>query len=167
MMARACFCRFMSNLIATTFMVLNLNAVMSVIFNVPAAVASTVSLPPFSCRLSLMGVDIVELYRSSPAAPSAGSTRSPTTVLRCSKFHPAFSYSASRICDLTLHCVSQFRKREPPCCTQQGSRLRQQRSVAHAAVVRRQISSVARRGTRYSRSGASCQVHLSSWGMHC
>jgi small-conductance mechanosensitive channel len=35
--------RFVSDLIATTFMVLNLNAIMSVIFNVPAAIASTVS----------------------------------------------------------------------------------------------------------------------------
>ena len=33
---------FLANLIATIFMVLNLNAVMSVIFNVPAAIASTV-----------------------------------------------------------------------------------------------------------------------------
>lgn len=35
-------CSFVANLIATTFMLLNLNAVMSVIFNVPAAIASTV-----------------------------------------------------------------------------------------------------------------------------
>ena len=33
---------FLANLIATIFMLLNLNAVMSIIFNVPAAVASTI-----------------------------------------------------------------------------------------------------------------------------
>lgn len=33
---------FLANLLATVFMVLNLNAIMSVIFNVPAAVASTI-----------------------------------------------------------------------------------------------------------------------------
>lgn len=32
---------FLSNLIATTFMLLNLNAVMSIIANVPAAIACT------------------------------------------------------------------------------------------------------------------------------
>ncbi|KAJ8596162.1 hypothetical protein M405DRAFT_849382 [Rhizopogon salebrosus TDB-379] len=36
------FIAFVSDLIATTFMVLNLNAIMSVIFNVPAAIASTI-----------------------------------------------------------------------------------------------------------------------------
>ncbi|KAG1730802.1 uncharacterized protein EDB91DRAFT_1239011 [Suillus paluster] len=36
------FIAFVSNLIATTMMVLNLNAIMSVIFNVPAAIASTI-----------------------------------------------------------------------------------------------------------------------------
>lgn len=33
---------FLANLIATIFMLLDLNAVMSIIFNVPAAVASTI-----------------------------------------------------------------------------------------------------------------------------
>ncbi|OJA14965.1 hypothetical protein AZE42_03217 [Rhizopogon vesiculosus] len=36
------FIAFMSNLVATTFMVLNLNPTMSIIFNVPAAIASTI-----------------------------------------------------------------------------------------------------------------------------
>ena len=35
---------FVANLLATVFMLMNLNAIMSVIFNVPAAVASTVSI---------------------------------------------------------------------------------------------------------------------------
>lgn len=35
--------RFVANLTATVFMLLNLNSIMSVIFNVPAAIASTVS----------------------------------------------------------------------------------------------------------------------------
>jgi hypothetical protein len=34
---------FLANLIATVFMLLNLNSIMSVVFNVPAAIASTVS----------------------------------------------------------------------------------------------------------------------------
>lgn len=37
--------RFLANLLATIFMIMNLNAIMSVIFNVPAAIASTVRLP--------------------------------------------------------------------------------------------------------------------------
>lgn len=35
--------RFAANLLATVFMVLNLNSIMNVIFNVPAAIASTAS----------------------------------------------------------------------------------------------------------------------------
>lgn len=35
--------RFLANLLATVFMLLDLNQIMSVIFNVPAAVGSTVS----------------------------------------------------------------------------------------------------------------------------
>jgi hypothetical protein len=35
--------RFLANLTATVFMILDLNAVMSVLFNAPAAIASTVS----------------------------------------------------------------------------------------------------------------------------
>lgn len=38
------FARFLSNLLATVFMLLNFNAIMSIIFNVPAAVFSTVCL---------------------------------------------------------------------------------------------------------------------------
>lgn len=37
-------CSFLANLLATIFMLLNLNAVMSIIANVPAAIASTVGL---------------------------------------------------------------------------------------------------------------------------
>jgi hypothetical protein len=42
---------FLANLVATIFMFLNLNSIMTIIFNVPAAMASTVSymnlfLPP-------------------------------------------------------------------------------------------------------------------------
>ncbi|TDL25128.1 hypothetical protein BD410DRAFT_889106 [Rickenella mellea] len=36
------FVAFLANLIATIFMLLNLNAVMSIIMNVPAAIASTI-----------------------------------------------------------------------------------------------------------------------------
>lgn len=38
---------FLANLIATVLMILNLNPIMSIIFNVPAAVASTVRLASF------------------------------------------------------------------------------------------------------------------------
>ena len=37
-----CITRFLANLLATTFMLLNLNVVMSIMFNVPAAIASTI-----------------------------------------------------------------------------------------------------------------------------
>lgn len=37
-----CALSFLANLLATVFMVLNLNPVMSIIFNVPAAIASTI-----------------------------------------------------------------------------------------------------------------------------
>lgn len=43
--------RFLANLLATVFMLLDLNQIMSVIFNVPAAVASTVSLSPITPRV--------------------------------------------------------------------------------------------------------------------
>ena len=39
---RACTHSFFSNLLAVVFILLNLNAIMSVIFNVPAAIFSTV-----------------------------------------------------------------------------------------------------------------------------
>lgn len=42
--ANSCFFRFLSNLLATIFMLLNLNEVMNIIFNIPAAVASTVGI---------------------------------------------------------------------------------------------------------------------------
>jgi hypothetical protein len=45
--------RFVSNTIATTFMLLNLNPVMSVMFNVPAAVASTVRSHHFDAEYQL------------------------------------------------------------------------------------------------------------------
>jgi hypothetical protein len=37
---------FLANLLATIFMILNLNSIMNVIFNVPAAIVSTVCLVP-------------------------------------------------------------------------------------------------------------------------
>jgi hypothetical protein len=44
---------FISNTVATTFMVLNLNPVMSVMFNVPAAIASTIVASRCVRRLSM------------------------------------------------------------------------------------------------------------------
>ncbi|THH30669.1 hypothetical protein EUX98_g3523 [Antrodiella citrinella] len=59
---------FFSNLLATTFMCLNLNAIMSIIFNVPAAVASTI----VACR----AVRRLNKYASQGAEVYAPQTRS-------------------------------------------------------------------------------------------
>ncbi|KAG6377384.1 hypothetical protein JVT61DRAFT_15180 [Boletus reticuloceps] len=55
---------FLANLLATIFMILNLNAVMSVIFNVPAAIASTVMASRVVRRLYNFNLAIPEIYHS-------------------------------------------------------------------------------------------------------
>ena len=59
--------RFFSNLLAVVFILLNLNAIMSVIFNVPAAIFSTVR---------------VHLFPSSPHPASRGASASAFPVSR-------------------------------------------------------------------------------------
>lgn len=75
---------FVANTIATTFMLLNLNAIMSIIFNVPSAVASTVSLDFSWCRgnssssriRSSQLVLFVVYLTSSPLSPSVSAHQS-------------------------------------------------------------------------------------------
>ncbi|KAK7677696.1 hypothetical protein QCA50_015426 [Cerrena zonata] len=65
---------FFSNFIATIFMCLNLNSIMSVIFNVPAAIASTIVACRAVRRLSNWSSTGVEVY----SAPQASRTAAPT-----------------------------------------------------------------------------------------
>ncbi|KAI0703734.1 hypothetical protein BC835DRAFT_901486 [Cytidiella melzeri] len=60
------FIAFISNLVATIFMVLNLNAVMSVIFNVPAAIASTIVACRAVRRLQNWSSKGPEVFSSGP-----------------------------------------------------------------------------------------------------
>ncbi|EPS95623.1 hypothetical protein FOMPIDRAFT_1025684 [Fomitopsis schrenkii] len=74
---------FLANLLATIFMMLNLNAVMSIIANVPAAIASTIVACRVVRRLSNYTTPGVEVYGSSigsTLAFSRGRTRVPPTV---------------------------------------------------------------------------------------
>ncbi|CAL1699324.1 unnamed protein product [Somion occarium] len=65
---------FVSNLIATIFMCMSLNAIMSVIFNVPAVVASTIVASRAVRRLSNWSSSGVEVYSAA-----SGSRNGPTT----------------------------------------------------------------------------------------
>ncbi|TCD71937.1 hypothetical protein EIP91_000069 [Steccherinum ochraceum] len=64
---------FIANLCATTFMVMNLNAVMSVIFNVPAAVASTIVACRAVRRLNTFSSSGAEVYSGSANHPAVRS----------------------------------------------------------------------------------------------
>ncbi|KAH7912384.1 hypothetical protein BJ138DRAFT_1125298 [Hygrophoropsis aurantiaca] len=59
------FIAFLANLLATTFMVMSLNAVMGIIFNVPAAIASTIVASRVVRRLTNYQVAGPEVYASS------------------------------------------------------------------------------------------------------
>jgi len=61
---------FIANLLATVFMVLSLNAIMSVIFNVPAAVASTIVASRVVRRLSKFTNTGPEIYGAASSAHS-------------------------------------------------------------------------------------------------
>ncbi|KAI0806186.1 hypothetical protein BC629DRAFT_1437664 [Irpex lacteus] len=61
------FIAFIANLIATVFMVLNLNAIMSVVFNVPAAIASTIVACRAVRRLQNWSNNGPEVFSSGPA----------------------------------------------------------------------------------------------------
>ncbi|KAG2008644.1 hypothetical protein CC2G_014052 [Coprinopsis cinerea AmutBmut pab1-1] len=72
------FIAFIANLTATVFMVLNLSQIMSVIFNVPAAVFSTI----VACRavrrltnFNLKGNGVVEIYTSGTQSSNAQANR--------------------------------------------------------------------------------------------
>jgi hypothetical protein len=66
---------FISNLIAAVFLLLNLNTVMSIIFNVPAALASTVLRPSTFCPLA-------HYYMSTQIAASRAVRRLTTFATR-------------------------------------------------------------------------------------
>ncbi|KAF9078712.1 hypothetical protein BDP27DRAFT_1206997 [Rhodocollybia butyracea] len=76
------FIAFLSNLIATTFMLLNLNAVMSIIANVPAAIASTIVACRAVRRLALFTSSGPELFASTQASTLAFRSNSKSTTQR-------------------------------------------------------------------------------------
>ncbi|KAK7677697.1 hypothetical protein QCA50_019388 [Cerrena zonata] len=76
---------FVSNLIATIFMCLNLSSIMSVIFNVPAAIASTIVACRAVRRLSNWASTGVHVYSGSRSAPYIRSNRGPTITTTRSK----------------------------------------------------------------------------------
>ncbi|CAK5262060.1 unnamed protein product [Mycena citricolor] len=59
------FIAFLANLVATVFMILNLNSIMSVVFNVPAAVASTIVATRAVRRLTNFTNQGPEMYQPS------------------------------------------------------------------------------------------------------
>lgn len=62
------FIAFLGNVIATVFMVLNLNPIMSVIFNVPSAIASTIVATRVVRRLTNFGTNGPEVYSNNPGS---------------------------------------------------------------------------------------------------
>ncbi|KAH9927065.1 hypothetical protein B0H21DRAFT_839132 [Amylocystis lapponica] len=70
---------FLSNLVATVFMLLNLNSVMSVIFNVPAAVLSTIVASRAVRRLVKFTANGPEMFTPSTHSSALRSARSPIT----------------------------------------------------------------------------------------
>jgi len=68
------FVAFFANLVATAFMFLNLNSIMVIIFNVPAAVASTIVATRAVRRLTNFTIQGPEMY--APSGSSSGQFRS-------------------------------------------------------------------------------------------
>ncbi|KAJ7918428.1 hypothetical protein B0H13DRAFT_1992902 [Mycena leptocephala] len=68
------FIAFLANLVATIFMFLNLNSIMTIIFNVPAAVASTIVATRAVRRLTNFTIQGPEMY--APSGSSTGNFRS-------------------------------------------------------------------------------------------
>ncbi|KAJ7449143.1 hypothetical protein B0H11DRAFT_2055563 [Mycena galericulata] len=64
------FVAFLANLLATVFMFMNLNSIMNVIFNVPAAIASTIVATRAVRRLTNFAISGPEMYQ--PSGSSAG-----------------------------------------------------------------------------------------------
>ena len=74
---------FVASLLATTFMLLNLNAIMSVIFNVPSAVASTVrAFPSSTILVGLTGFADCRMPRRPP--PERVEKQRPRSIVRAS-----------------------------------------------------------------------------------
>ncbi|KAG8216910.1 hypothetical protein J3R82DRAFT_7184 [Butyriboletus roseoflavus] len=81
---------FLANLLATIFMIIDLNAVMGVMFNVPAAMASTIVASRVVRRLYNFNLAIPEVYHSddrsggvvfgNPPHSRARPTREPTAI---------------------------------------------------------------------------------------
>jgi len=71
---------FLANLIATVFMLLNLNQIMSVIFNVPAAVASTIVACRVVRRLTNFQNRAAEVYGAASSHSANVNFRSGTTT---------------------------------------------------------------------------------------
>ncbi|OBZ67493.1 hypothetical protein A0H81_12722 [Grifola frondosa] len=69
---------FVSNLLATVFMLLNLNAIMSVIFNVPAAIMSTIVACRAVRRLSRYSAKGPEVFSSTGHSYTGGQFRAAT-----------------------------------------------------------------------------------------
>jgi len=65
------FIAFVANAIATVFMIMNWNAIMSVIFNVPAAIASTIVASRVVRRLTNFRLTGPEIYSNSQQPPTS------------------------------------------------------------------------------------------------
>ncbi|KAJ3969075.1 hypothetical protein EV361DRAFT_372195 [Lentinula raphanica] len=75
------FIAFLSNLLATVFMLLNLNSIMTVIFNVPAAICSTIVACRVVRRLSTFTAGGPEMFNSVAAAQIPWKTRIPAVSM--------------------------------------------------------------------------------------
>ncbi|KAJ4490136.1 hypothetical protein J3R30DRAFT_3419355 [Lentinula aciculospora] len=64
------FIAFLSNLLATVFMLLNLNSIMTVIFNIPAAISSTIVACRVVRRLSTFTNEGPEMFKSGSHLPA-------------------------------------------------------------------------------------------------
>ncbi|KIJ06600.1 hypothetical protein PAXINDRAFT_103293 [Paxillus involutus ATCC 200175] len=73
---------FLANLAATVFMILDLNAVMSVLFNVPAAIASTIVASWAVRRLYNFDIKVPEVYRSDQQPAMGFQNSRPSQVCR-------------------------------------------------------------------------------------
>ncbi|KAJ3556814.1 hypothetical protein NM688_g1815 [Phlebia brevispora] len=87
---------FIANLIATVFMVLNLNAIMSVIFNVPAAVASTIVACRAVRRLSKWSNTGPEVFSSGPSQSNGAIAFRSNMAGNGNKSNPAISIPHNR-----------------------------------------------------------------------
>ncbi|KAF7794913.1 hypothetical protein EIP86_006056 [Pleurotus ostreatoroseus] len=95
---------FVANLLATVFMLMNLNAIMSVIFNVPAAVASTIVACRAVRRLSKWSSAGPEVYSTGGQSHSNGGIAFRSNVTGPAKHsNPAISFPHTRKCSDGVH----------------------------------------------------------------